>query len=196
MKKSGDGNLMNIAKRTATAATLAGAAAHLGGGKFANGAVSGAFVHLFNGESTFSMKVRVKNILQVGFDTNQEFNAHFRRGHHFSLDLVDGTYTVSQNGVRWHFSGTNVEEGSLSFFRSSPVSVELSAGSVGNGHVSVSGTITSRYFGLFDISVGYKSTFDFMGSVQSNSGFLGDGVRSAESWKDREEQINCLLAGC
>jgi len=40
-----------IFARTAAAAVLGGTASRLGGGKFANGAVTGAFVHLFNAEA-------------------------------------------------------------------------------------------------------------------------------------------------
>ena len=42
----------NITKRTAIAATAGGIASELGGGKFANGARSAAFVHLFNAEGS------------------------------------------------------------------------------------------------------------------------------------------------
>jgi len=42
---------LDIAGRTAVAAIVGGAAAKLGGGKFANGAVSAAFSHLFNNET-------------------------------------------------------------------------------------------------------------------------------------------------
>jgi len=40
-----------FAARTTIAATVGGTASELGGGKFANGAVSGAFVHMFNHEA-------------------------------------------------------------------------------------------------------------------------------------------------
>ena len=42
---------LHVAERTAAAAVVGGTAERLGGGKFANGAVTGAFVHLFNDES-------------------------------------------------------------------------------------------------------------------------------------------------
>jgi len=40
--------------RTTIAATVGGTASEIGGGTFANGAVSGAFVHLFNAEGTIT----------------------------------------------------------------------------------------------------------------------------------------------
>jgi hypothetical protein len=45
------GKSLGISGRTAIAATAGGVAAELGGGKFANGAMSAAFVHLFNAEN-------------------------------------------------------------------------------------------------------------------------------------------------
>ncbi|SMN14533.1 Rhs family protein [uncultured Candidatus Thioglobus sp.] len=45
------GESLGIGGRTAVAATAGGIAAELGGGKFANGARSAAFVHLFNAEN-------------------------------------------------------------------------------------------------------------------------------------------------
>jgi len=44
------GRVGGFAARTTIAATVGGTASELGGGKFANGAVSGAFVHMFNAE--------------------------------------------------------------------------------------------------------------------------------------------------
>lgn len=46
------GGGMAVAQRTAVAAVVGGTASAIGGGKFANGAVTGAFSHLFNAEST------------------------------------------------------------------------------------------------------------------------------------------------
>jgi len=45
------GRVGGFAARTTMAATVGGTASELGGGKFANGAVSGAFVHMFNHEA-------------------------------------------------------------------------------------------------------------------------------------------------
>jgi hypothetical protein len=48
-----------IAARTAMAATIGGTASALAGGKFANGAVTSAFQHLFNAEAVKAQKVAV-----------------------------------------------------------------------------------------------------------------------------------------
>ncbi len=47
--------------RTSIAAIVGGTASELGGGKFANGAVSGAFVHMFNAEMRSRYKGSYKN---------------------------------------------------------------------------------------------------------------------------------------
>jgi len=44
------GKIKSFGGQTAMAAIVGGTTAKLGGGKFANGAVSGAFVHMFNAE--------------------------------------------------------------------------------------------------------------------------------------------------
>jgi len=55
----GDG-VEGFTLRTTIAGVVGGTASELGGGKFANGAVSGAFVHMFNGEG--AVKLFVKHI--------------------------------------------------------------------------------------------------------------------------------------
>lgn len=47
----GGSGIIAIAARTISASAISGAASEISGGKFANGAVTGAFVHLLNGES-------------------------------------------------------------------------------------------------------------------------------------------------
>ena len=50
--------------RTAIAATAGGISAELGGGKFANGALSAAFVHLFNAEAAHGGKPNLRETQQ------------------------------------------------------------------------------------------------------------------------------------
>lgn len=50
MGHSGDGNPEYIAERTAVSAIAGGTASVLSGGKFANGAITGAFAQLYNAE--------------------------------------------------------------------------------------------------------------------------------------------------
>ncbi|WP_138146978.1 RHS repeat-associated core domain-containing protein, partial [Bathymodiolus heckerae thiotrophic gill symbiont] len=64
MKNGGDWS--DIAGRTAIAAAAGGVAAELGGGKFANGARSAAFVHLFNHEGgNISKNLQTNNVVNA-----------------------------------------------------------------------------------------------------------------------------------
>ena len=57
MGHSGDGDAGNIAARTAIAAIAGGTASVLSGGKFANGAITGAFAQLYNEEADASWEM-------------------------------------------------------------------------------------------------------------------------------------------
>ena len=82
--------------RTMAAATLGGTAAVLGGGKFANGATTAAFVHLFNDEvarlkvNTKKIEVELESFLKVNADTDGNFT--------FSGDIKALSFTVGENG--------------------------------------------------------------------------------------------------
>lgn len=54
MGHSGDGNPEYIAERTAVSAIAGGTASVLSGGKFANGAITGAFAQLYNAEAALA----------------------------------------------------------------------------------------------------------------------------------------------
>ena len=59
-------------------AIVGGTASELGGGKFANGAVSGAFVHMFNGEANTLAKMAGKvmeSLERIGNRIMDNFNA-------------------------------------------------------------------------------------------------------------------------
>jgi len=70
------GGLGAIAGRTAVASAVGGFSAKLGGGKFKNGAITGAFVHMYNGErehlkSKFTLTVGAKGTpLSASADTD------------------------------------------------------------------------------------------------------------------------------
>jgi hypothetical protein len=57
MRTPGDGKVGNIMVRTTVAAVVGGTASELGGGKFANGAMTAAVQHLFNGEGAQGRKL-------------------------------------------------------------------------------------------------------------------------------------------
>jgi len=84
------GEAGGIVARTTIAATVGGTASEIGGGTFANGAVSGAFVHLFNAEgrrylSNLNARQHAEaidfrdEVVHMGLD---EFNSRF----HLNID--------------------------------------------------------------------------------------------------------------
>jgi hypothetical protein len=54
-----------IAERTVLSATVGGTAAELGGGKFANGAVTAAFLRLYNDESVRAARAHAEDLLKI-----------------------------------------------------------------------------------------------------------------------------------
>ncbi|MEZ5901343.1 MAG: hypothetical protein R3D51_17835 [Hyphomicrobiaceae bacterium] len=60
MGHSGDGNPEYIAERTAVAAVAGGTASVLSGGKFANGAITGAFAQLYNADAAALAKAATR----------------------------------------------------------------------------------------------------------------------------------------
>ncbi|MEZ5901362.1 MAG: hypothetical protein R3D51_17930, partial [Hyphomicrobiaceae bacterium] len=62
MGHSGDGNPEYIAERTAVAAVAGGTASVLAGGKFANGAITGAFAQLYNAEAVDEVQQKLQAV--------------------------------------------------------------------------------------------------------------------------------------
>ena len=109
------GGAGKVFARTAIAATAGGISAELGGGKFANGALSAAFVHLFNGEA-HAVRKKLTNPTGGGIRNDAKGDGRFGapRGSrkHFGIDLeassgqdvvspIDGTavnYTGATSG--------------------------------------------------------------------------------------------------
>jgi RHS repeat-associated protein len=98
---SGPGSIL---ARTMVAATAGGLASKWGGGKFANGAVSAAFVHLFNSEFTMSQRdpenvsmdgIKLKPLI-VRLSASGEFP--------YGIPLHNGEYRASGGalGLGWH----------------------------------------------------------------------------------------------
>ncbi len=59
--------------RTSIAAVVGGTASEIGGGKFSNGAVTGAFVHMFNAEARALVLKRLDNYRKSNEDRKLEF---------------------------------------------------------------------------------------------------------------------------
>jgi RHS repeat-associated protein len=69
-----------IAERTVLSATVGGTAAELGGGKFANGAVTAAFLRLYNDERVYLEEQRVLKSRIVAMDYDGDSHAYAPRG--------------------------------------------------------------------------------------------------------------------
>ena len=110
--------------RTSIASVVGGTASKLGGGKFANGAVSGAFVHMFNTEAQSTMT----NVFK-------KFNGTCTNNGYF-LDKtgveISSTGYISSNGNGWNeIHGTPDEIGfSLSILSSFPTPLKGAFSSV------------------------------------------------------------------
>lgn len=91
-------------------AVVSGTVSHITGGKFANGAVTGAFVHLFNSEDFASFQNYIKNSYPVGYasdgslkDLRGYYNSHSKYG---ISDVVNALDTVANYGDGLQIAGT------------------------------------------------------------------------------------------
>lgn len=99
------GNAKFIISRTVAAASLAGAVSELSGGKFVNGAVTGAFVHLFNGEKIGS---------RLGSQTSSGFSNHDDAALAVADELV---LNSAETNTEW---GSLIYELNSSYFHTNP----------------------------------------------------------------------------
>ena len=93
--------------RTTMAGVIGGTASELGGGKFANGAVSGAFVHMFNAEGGRILKRFTKYFKSTKIDDILETSALAGKGSGKTVvyDRIDGGY---QKALQ-HFYDLNLD---------------------------------------------------------------------------------------
>ena len=123
--------------RTSMAATVGGTASVIGGGKFANGAVTGAFVHLFNDEAhkTNPAKRVADDALQDGHLSLGEANDIWRANNdpNFEITIDANKLTVLQTG---EFGSSGTATGRIPYTDISDWvvhgSVKLSRSSLGN----------------------------------------------------------------
>lgn len=86
-----------MAVRTAVAAVAGGTAAALGGGKFANGAVSAGFAHLFNTESNRAFSVSEADVQDAYKSNGKPLMYQERVGEWKETlwdDVLDGVFTL------------------------------------------------------------------------------------------------------
>ena len=88
----GGDNAGGFTLRTTIAGVVGGTASEIGGGKFSNGAVSGAFVHMFNAE-------RILKEYTLGIHTNTNSNARFHKGHAWISITSNQTGEINTYGL-------------------------------------------------------------------------------------------------
>jgi len=87
--------------RTSIAAIVGGTASALGGGKFSNGAISGAFVHMFNAEARQYLKsLSVRQMAQVS-----KFKRYIQKmnlktfNKHFGINITDSELNLYKQEI-------------------------------------------------------------------------------------------------
>ncbi len=97
--------------RTTIAGVVGGTASEIGGGKFANGAVSGAFVHMFNAENIGALGNAIRHRLDSIFEKRM-FTRYW---------LGRGDYTLTSSEFKDITNGLNLKEGAnqVSFYNNS-----------------------------------------------------------------------------
>jgi hypothetical protein len=129
------GSDWGVAGRTAAAAVVGGTASALGGGKFANGAVTGAFSHLFNQEMT-RKKLRMNIAVDDGYADEkagvaaiERVSAHFKSEFAKTLINADLEFTVSKVDLA-PVSGSSyaMEPGFADYEKVSSIMAKLTAG--------------------------------------------------------------------
>lgn len=117
-----------VAGRTAAAAMVGGSASALGGGKFANGAVSGAFTHLFNEEQALKTRDKLTNLF-----------GHEKKGIYYTATLNNG------HGTRgWLKDSSKLAERMDALLKKHPDA------SIRYFEVSAHHSITGRLWGVLD----------------------------------------------
>ena len=90
---------MGVFKGTMITATVSGTTSNLTGGKFANGAVTGAFVHMFNAMSKYELEMMRKQRVAVANAFEKTFG---EKAHSYMFDktpLVNGVIRVVSYGM-------------------------------------------------------------------------------------------------
>ncbi len=173
-------------------AVVGGTASRLGGGKFANGAMSGAFVQMFNhGMESYFVKAKVNKLLQVGYDSNKRFAADFTPVDGYKVSLTDGRVTVKQGGQSWSFDGTDVSSGGISLFGKRLMSMSLTVSPAEGGGMTFTGSVTYNPT-VFGLTAGGSVTVDVQDVMLNSSGMLGITSRAI---RNRYDQIECITNG-
>jgi len=166
-----------IAARTAAAATIGGTASVLGGGKFANGAVTSAFQHLFNNESGSKQRVKGQYVHEETVEWYEQFaeeswitnRATILVG--YDVERVDGIDTVVVRDVQL---GYNWMDGKKALEEINAFPAKFTAKlRVGYRHeLTVDVTITSMATGRASISYQVNKYFYAYGRIGASKATL------------------------
>jgi hypothetical protein len=193
----GDGDTGGLALRTVSAAVVGGTASEIGGGKFANGATTAAFVHLFNVEQPRAAKIREakEKKAQVGIGRNirQEVRNRVYGLAKATLEQINSLPRpvidqLEQNprSIEYNngFEIIGKNSGEPAFIEVGG-GVEVWGGAVGvksivrtefyaNVSWSASGVLTAKNgTAYFILNVDYTSTASYSGSAISSYNFFG-----------------------
>ena len=158
--------------RTTIMAIVGGTAAVIGGGKFANGAVSGAFVHMFNAEAMkfiraslsgwkYGANGRYKTWLANGRDTGNSANAPFEYYNGRSpsdrfFNGVGGFIAQHPDGIGLALSlGAVAASGGASyFFGASALTLDVVSGDKYGAGIGFLALIKLKGFSSLDLAYG------------------------------------------
>ena len=165
MMSIGNGGPTGIMARTAIAAVAGGTVSWLGGGKFANGAKTAAFVHLFNAETT-KLTLKIKGIVDVAIDSNGTIDAKgiYSKGGAQIKVGPDGSGVLSYEGGRATFDGADLRGLGV---KVGALTIDLTRGANGSLNWSVSAGL-GRDYGL-----GVSGNIDLIGHMRSNNSGWG-----------------------
>lgn len=178
-----NGNQLNKIARTTIAAMGGGIAAKLGGGKFENGAVSGAFAHLFNTEVTIAAKAKFGKLMQIAYDEDKGLVRSLAvSGGKFSLTLNEdgsGVLTAANGKVVFDASQEMKEMG---------ISYGAYSGTFGGNRNGDFSTTLSLGRGNYSMSV--RVSVNVVDAITTCSGLLCD---AANLFRNRNSVIRQSL---
>lgn len=189
-----EGNVGISAERVAAAAVLGGTTSALTGGKFANGAITGAFSRAFNDDQAHQsdeekLKVKIqgdiKGVISATIDSDGRLTAALKAGDPISFTLdTDGNITVAGKNLIVKTTIPSDKLGSgLSF---GAFSVTAVADSEGNISFSGSAKIPVKT-DLFGLKIVISKTINLPNAFFNSSGLLGTAARAG---RDRTQKID------
>ncbi|MGH8139213.1 MAG: RHS repeat-associated core domain-containing protein, partial [Steroidobacteraceae bacterium] len=185
-------------KGVAEAGLIGGVAARITGGKFDDGFTVSAAGYLFNSAAHSSfVKARIAEIVELGYDTNAGFEASFIPTKSFSINVVDGTATITQSDLQWEVDASGMKSGggAWEFLGDHLVGLNVSAVAQADGSLLISGSFSVRY-GILGFEFGETRTMSVADVLMSSSGLVGIAARTlGNRGAQIDQQVNCMSGG-